>query len=138
MTTVLITQCLQCDFADPIGPHDPPANLLPAGSSDAAHHLAGRARRSDGMAQANRAGSASRCPGVRQDLALFGRLVAEGELARDHHLQHELIHHIGSVRESALTGHPQWPQDPSRRTQAVARAVYRVPPSRSIRNPTVR
>jgi hypothetical protein len=31
MATVLITQCLQRDFADPIGPHDPlPACCTPA------------------------------------------------------------------------------------------------------------
>ncbi|HEX4281841.1 MAG TPA: hypothetical protein VHZ27_13830, partial [Solirubrobacteraceae bacterium] len=28
MATVLITQCLQRDFVDPIGPHDPLPNLL--------------------------------------------------------------------------------------------------------------
>ena len=28
MATVLITQCLQRDFVDPIGPHDPLPNLV--------------------------------------------------------------------------------------------------------------
>jgi hypothetical protein len=36
MTTILITQCLQRDFADPIGPHDPLPNLLCVGCSEAA------------------------------------------------------------------------------------------------------
>jgi Transcriptional regulator PadR-like family len=40
-------------------------------------------------------------------------------------------------RGSALTGSPAVAAGPSRRTQAVAPTVYRVPPSRSIRNPTV-
>ena len=35
-TTVLITQCLQRDNADPIGPHDPLPNLLHIRSSEAA------------------------------------------------------------------------------------------------------
>jgi len=35
MTTVLITQCLQRDFVDPIGPHDPLPNLLHVGYSEA-------------------------------------------------------------------------------------------------------
>jgi protein-tyrosine phosphatase/nicotinamidase-related amidase/aminoglycoside phosphotransferase (APT) family kinase protein len=39
MTTVLITQCLQRDFADPIGPHDPLPNLLHVGYSEAARLL---------------------------------------------------------------------------------------------------
>jgi protein-tyrosine phosphatase/nicotinamidase-related amidase/aminoglycoside phosphotransferase (APT) family kinase protein len=36
MTTVLITQCLQRDFVDPIGLHDPLPNLLHVGYSEAA------------------------------------------------------------------------------------------------------
>jgi nicotinamidase-related amidase/aminoglycoside phosphotransferase (APT) family kinase protein/protein tyrosine phosphatase (PTP) superfamily phosphohydrolase (DUF442 family) len=39
MTTVLITQCLQRDFADPIGQHDPLPNLLHVGYSEAARLL---------------------------------------------------------------------------------------------------
>lgn len=39
MTTVLITQCLQRDFVDPIGPHDPLPNLLHVGYSEAARML---------------------------------------------------------------------------------------------------
>src|SRR6516164_1102809 len=39
MATVLITQCLQRDFADPIGPHDPLPNLLHVGYSEAARLL---------------------------------------------------------------------------------------------------
>ena len=35
MATVLITQCLQRDFVDPIGPHDPLPNLLHVGHSEA-------------------------------------------------------------------------------------------------------
>jgi protein-tyrosine phosphatase/nicotinamidase-related amidase len=35
MTTVLITQCLQRDFVDPIGPYDPLPNLLHVGYSEA-------------------------------------------------------------------------------------------------------
>jgi len=35
MTTVLITQCLQRDFVDPLGPHDPLPNLLHVGYSEA-------------------------------------------------------------------------------------------------------
>jgi len=35
MATVLITQCLQRDFVDPIGPHDPLPNLLHVGYSEA-------------------------------------------------------------------------------------------------------
>jgi nicotinamidase-related amidase len=34
MTTVLITQCLQRDFVDPIGPHDPLPNMLHVGYSE--------------------------------------------------------------------------------------------------------
>jgi protein-tyrosine phosphatase/nicotinamidase-related amidase len=34
MTTILITQCLQRDFVDPIGPHDPLPNLLHVGYSE--------------------------------------------------------------------------------------------------------
>src|SRR5215475_5991366 len=39
MPTVLITQCLQRDFVDPIGPHDPLPNLLHVGYSEAARLL---------------------------------------------------------------------------------------------------
>lgn len=39
MSTVLITQCLQRDFADPIGRHDPLPNLLHVGYSEAARLL---------------------------------------------------------------------------------------------------
>jgi nicotinamidase-related amidase len=39
MTTVLITQCLQRDFADPIGAYDPLPNLLHVGYSEAARLL---------------------------------------------------------------------------------------------------
>jgi protein-tyrosine phosphatase/nicotinamidase-related amidase/aminoglycoside phosphotransferase (APT) family kinase protein len=39
MTTVLITQCLQRDFVDPIGPYDPLPNLLHVGYSEAARLL---------------------------------------------------------------------------------------------------
>jgi nicotinamidase-related amidase/aminoglycoside phosphotransferase (APT) family kinase protein len=39
MTTVLITQCLQRDFVDPIGPHDPLPNLLHVGYSEAGRLL---------------------------------------------------------------------------------------------------
>ncbi len=39
MTTILITQCLQRDFVDPIGPHDPLPNLLHVGYSEAARLL---------------------------------------------------------------------------------------------------
>jgi nicotinamidase-related amidase len=35
MTTVLITQCLQRDFVDPIGPSDPLPNLLHVGYREA-------------------------------------------------------------------------------------------------------
>ena len=35
MATVLITQCLQKDFVDPIGPHDPLPNLLHVGHREA-------------------------------------------------------------------------------------------------------
>jgi hypothetical protein len=36
MATVLIIQCLQRDFVDPISPHDPLPNLLHVGYSEAA------------------------------------------------------------------------------------------------------
>jgi hypothetical protein len=39
MATVLITQCLQRDFVDPIGPHDPLPNLLHVGYSEATRLL---------------------------------------------------------------------------------------------------
>ena len=39
MAIVLITQCLQRDFVDPIGPHDPLPNLLHVGYSEAARLL---------------------------------------------------------------------------------------------------
>ena len=39
MATVLITQCLQRDFVDPIGHHDPLPNLLHVGYSEAARLL---------------------------------------------------------------------------------------------------
>ena len=45
MTTVLITQCLQRDFVDPIGPHDPLPNLLHVGYSEAARLLGPSRRR---------------------------------------------------------------------------------------------
>jgi len=35
MTMVLITQCLQDDFGDPIGPHDPLPDLVHIGYSQA-------------------------------------------------------------------------------------------------------
>lgn len=38
-TTVLITQCLQRDFVDPIGPHDPLPNSLHVGSTEATRLL---------------------------------------------------------------------------------------------------
>jgi hypothetical protein len=41
MTTVLITQCLQRDFVDPIAPSDPLPNLLHVGYSEAARLLGG-------------------------------------------------------------------------------------------------
>jgi hypothetical protein len=44
MATVLITQCLQRDFVDPIGPHDPLPNLLHVGYSEAARLLGPRGR----------------------------------------------------------------------------------------------
>ena len=39
MATVLITQCLQRDFVDPIGPHDPLPNLLHVGHAEATRLL---------------------------------------------------------------------------------------------------
>ena len=39
MATVLITQCLQRDFIDPIGPHDPVPNLLHVGHREATRLL---------------------------------------------------------------------------------------------------
>jgi protein-tyrosine phosphatase/nicotinamidase-related amidase len=39
MATVLITQCLQRDFVDPIGPHDPLPNLLHVGHMEATRLL---------------------------------------------------------------------------------------------------
>jgi len=39
MVTVPITQCLQRDFVDPIGPHDPPPNLLHAGHMESTRLL---------------------------------------------------------------------------------------------------
>ena len=39
MTTVLITQCLQRDFVDPIGPHDPLPKLLRVSDSEAGRLL---------------------------------------------------------------------------------------------------
>jgi nicotinamidase-related amidase len=39
VATVLITQCLQRDFVDPIGPHDPLPNLLHVGYSEATRLL---------------------------------------------------------------------------------------------------
>ena len=39
MATVLITQCLQRDFVDPIGSHDPLPNLLHVGYSEATRLL---------------------------------------------------------------------------------------------------
>jgi protein-tyrosine phosphatase/nicotinamidase-related amidase/aminoglycoside phosphotransferase (APT) family kinase protein len=50
MTTVLITQCLQRDFVDPIGPHDPLPNLLHVGYGEAAR-LLGPAPSAGPMAQ---------------------------------------------------------------------------------------
>src|SRR5215471_14193070 len=50
MATVLITQCLQRDFVDPIGPHDPLPNLLHVGYSEAAR-LLGNAPSAGPMAQ---------------------------------------------------------------------------------------
>jgi nicotinamidase-related amidase len=41
-TTVLITQCLQRDFVDPIGPHDPLPNALHVGSVEATRLLGER------------------------------------------------------------------------------------------------
>ncbi len=39
MATVLITQCLQRDFVDPIGPHDPLPNLLHVGHAESTRLL---------------------------------------------------------------------------------------------------
>ena len=39
MATVLITQCLQRDFVDPIGPHDPLPNLLHVGYAESTRLL---------------------------------------------------------------------------------------------------
>jgi protein-tyrosine phosphatase/nicotinamidase-related amidase len=39
MATLLITQCLQRDFVDPIGPHDPLPNLLHVGHAEATRLL---------------------------------------------------------------------------------------------------
>jgi nicotinamidase-related amidase len=39
MATVLITQCLQRDFVEPIGPHDPLPNLLHVGHAEATRLL---------------------------------------------------------------------------------------------------
>jgi protein-tyrosine phosphatase/nicotinamidase-related amidase/aminoglycoside phosphotransferase (APT) family kinase protein len=39
MSTVLITQCLQRDFVDPIGPHDPLPNLLHVGHAESSRLL---------------------------------------------------------------------------------------------------
>ena len=39
MSTVLITQCLQRDFVDPIGAHDPLPNLLHVGHAEAVRLL---------------------------------------------------------------------------------------------------
>ena len=38
-TSILITQCLQRDFVDPIGPHDPLPNLLHVGHTEATRLL---------------------------------------------------------------------------------------------------
>ena len=77
MTTVLIAHCFERDSADPIG------RLRPTGRDR--RHTA----------------PASHRPGVRQDLALFGRLVAEGEVARDHR-QHELTNLV--EKQNDLSG----------------------------------
>ena len=37
--SILITQCLQRDFVDPIGPHDPLPNLLHVGHAEATRLL---------------------------------------------------------------------------------------------------
>ena len=51
MTMVLITQCLQRDFADPIGPHDPLPDLVHLGYSQAARLRRPRPRRAGGTDQ---------------------------------------------------------------------------------------
>ena len=83
MTTVLITQRLQRDFADTSGPRSH-ASLLHASYSDAAS-LFGTIP-SAGMEWLAGLGPIGRdqrhSPQSAQDLARFGRLVAEGELAR--------------------------------------------------------
>ena len=53
MATVLITQCLQRDFVDPIGPHDPLPNLLHVGYSEATR-LLGPEPAAGPLAQADR------------------------------------------------------------------------------------
>ena len=74
MTTVPIIQHRQRDSADPIGPHDPLANLLPAGNSKATRLFRPEpTARWDGWpAQAQPGGIGTTPPGVRQALALFG------------------------------------------------------------------
>ena len=96
MTTVLITQCLYRDSADPIGPHDPlaqpAARQLPRLGPPLGPEPVGGMGMADRL-RPSRAGPASHRLGVRQALAPFGRLTADGEAARDH-LQHELIHRV--------------------------------------------
>jgi hypothetical protein len=50
MTTVLITQCLQRDFANPISRHDPLPNLLHVGYSETARLVKPARRRVDDAA----------------------------------------------------------------------------------------
>ena len=96
MTTVLITECLQRDSADPIGPHDPPPSLLPVGYSDAARPLGpspsagwGWVPGSDPTGR-DRRHTASACARLWRR---SGVSWPTGKAARDH-LQHELIHRV--------------------------------------------
>jgi hypothetical protein len=85
MTTVLISQCLEGDSADLAGPHDRLPSLLHVGYGEAARlygpEPVGGMGRLAGSGPTGR-GSASHRLGVRQDLALCGRLAAEVEVGR--------------------------------------------------------
>src|SRR5262252_6284435 len=93
MTTVLITQCLERDSADPIGPHDP-CQPRPVGSSEAARLLAEPAGGRGWLA-----GSGPTGPDRRHTASACARLWRRPSVwwpkakQRDH-LQHELVHRI--------------------------------------------
>ena len=83
MTTVLITRCLQRDFAGPVGPHDRLPSLLPVGNGGAGRLFGPEpVAWMDGWpARARRRGIGLTPPRRAPGSALFAVLMTEGVFA---------------------------------------------------------